>query len=80
MEEQPVEEINIEEYIRRLSSRLSKPLEYTIRQEDDNKILTITLHGSTVLKETMKKENASGTVFSYYIPNKNIKLIYEDFM
>ncbi len=78
--EEPVEEINIEEYIRRLSSRLSKPLEYTIREEGDNKILTVTLHGSTVLKEIMKKENAGGTIFSYYIPNKNIKLIYEDFM
>ncbi len=73
-----MEEISINDYIRRVNSKMSNQLTYTITDgENGKKTLTVTLDNLIVLQSELLRE---GALYYHIIPGKNIKLIYEDFM
>lgn len=73
-----MEEVSIDDYIRRINAKMVNQLEYSIHNSDNgDKILTVMLGTLMVIQATMVYE---GTFYSHIIPGKNIKLIYEDFM
>ncbi len=73
-----MEEISINDYIRRVNSKLKNELTYTITdRENGSKMLTVSLDNLIVLQSELVRE---GSIYYHIIPGKNIKLIYEDFM
>jgi len=73
-----MEEISINDYIRRVNSKLKNELTYTITDRDNgSKILTVSLDNLIVLQSDLIRD---GSLYYHIIPGKNIKLIYEDFM
>jgi hypothetical protein len=73
-----MEEISINDYIRRVNSKLKNELTYTITDRDNgSKMLTVRLDNLIVLQSDLIRD---GSLYYHIIPGKNIKLIYEDFM
>lgn len=73
-----MEEIAIDDYIRRVNAKMVNQLEYSIQDtESGDKILTVTLNNIIVIQEKLVRE---GSLYSHIIHGKNIKLLYEDFM
>ena len=75
-----MQEVNIQDYLDRIAARTSVAPQWSISDEADGKILTITLHDQVVLKDRLTLESEKLQVYSYIIPNKNIKLIIDMFM
>ncbi len=73
-----MEEISINDYIRRINSKLKNELTYTITDKaNGSKMLTVNMDNLIVLQSDLIQE---GAIYYHIIPGKNIKLIYEDFM
>ena len=77
-----MQEVNIQDYLDRIALRTSVPPIWSLSDEPDTgkKILTIKLHDQVIVKDVVKCESEKLQVYSYIIPNKNIKLIIDTFM
>ena len=80
MNQSPVEEITIDDYINRVNRRLTTPLQYTITTSGSERHLIVKLDNLIILDAYLHKEGTNDTLYSYVIPGKNIKLLYEEFM
>jgi hypothetical protein len=76
------QEVNIQDYLDRIAARTSVPPIWSLSDEPDTgkKILTIIMHDHIILKDRIICESEKLQVYSYIIPNKNIKLIIDTFM
>ncbi len=74
------QEVNIQDYLDRIAVRTSVAPKWSISDETDGKILTITMHDQVIIKDRVNCESEKLQVYSYVIPNKNIKLIIDMFM
>ena len=72
-----MEEISIDDYINRVNRRLTTPLQYTITASGQERHLVVKLDNLVVLDAYLQKEGPGDTLYSYVIPGKNIKLLYE---
>jgi hypothetical protein len=74
------QEVNIQDYLDRIAARASVAPKWSISDETDGKVLTITMHDHIIIKDRVTCESDKLQVYSYVIPNKNIKLIIDMFM